>query len=55
MSKCLILDLDDMDRIGKASDKVYKKLKNDGTISKYIDSTSRDIAILSIKYDKIII
>lgn len=29
-------------------------LKNDGTISKCIDSTSRDIVILGVKYDKII-
>ena len=29
-------------------------LKNDGTISKFIDGTSRDIVILGVKYDKII-
>ncbi|MBQ7224514.1 MAG: hypothetical protein IJX06_03080 [Clostridia bacterium] len=29
-------------------------LKNDGTISKFIDSTSRDIVIISLKCDKII-
>ena len=52
MSKCLILDLSDMDKIGKASDKVYKKLKNKVTDSEVSNEELGAVILSECKFDK---
>ncbi len=52
MSKCLILDLDDMDKIGKASDKVYKKLKNKVSDSEVSNEELAGLILSECKFDK---
>lgn len=52
MSKAVILDLTDLDKIGKACDKVYRKLKNKVSDSEVSNEELAALVLSQCKYDK---
>lgn len=52
MSKAAILDLDNMDKIAKACDKVYRKLKNKVSDAEVSNEELAALILSECKYDK---